>query len=108
VKELGANLVKVMYEIEIEAEAMHLPHEIEVDISVLKGIDQSIAAKDIALPAGVTLVTKPEEVVALIAEHKEEEEVPVEGPDMEAIGISEERGKKEEEGGETAPAEKGE
>ena len=101
----GANLVKVLHEIEIEAEAMHLPHEILVDISSLDALDKQILAGDIALPTGVTLVTGAEEVVALVAAAKEEEEVPVAGPDMTAIGISEERGKKEEEGAENAPSE---
>lgn len=102
VKELGANLVKVLHEVEIEAEATNLPHEINVDISVLANINDQILAKDIALPAGVTLVTAPEEVVALIQEAREEEEETSTEVDMSQIGISEERGKKEEEEGEAA------
>ncbi|MES2014227.1 MAG: 50S ribosomal protein L25 [Patescibacteria group bacterium] len=98
VKELNGNLVKALHEIEIEAEATNLPHSITVDVSVLNEIDGQILAGDIKLPAGVTLVTGAEEVVALIAAAKEEVEAPIAGPDMTAIGISEDRGKKEEEG----------
>jgi len=102
VKELNGNLVKALHEIEIEAEATNLPHSITVDVSVLSAIDSQILAGDITLPAGVTLVTDAETVVVLIATANEEVEEPVAGPDMSAIGISEDRGKKEEE---AAPSE---
>ena len=104
VKEKGANVVKVLHEVEVEAEAMHLPHELIVDISSLVNLESFVSAKDIQLPAGVELVTDPEEVVVTVAMPDEEPEEPVAGPDMESIGISEERGKKEEEG-EAAPEE---
>lgn len=104
VKELNGNLVKALHEIEIEAEATNLPHSITIDVSVLVAIDSQILAGDVALPSGVTLVTDAEAVVVLIATANEEVEVPVTGPDMSAIGISEDRGKKEEEG-EVAEAE---
>lgn len=97
VKELGANLVKVLHELEVEAEATNLPHNLSVDISGLATLESVILAKDIPLPAGVVLVTDPEETVAIVAMPEEEKEEPVVGPDMAAIGISEERGKKEEE-----------
>ena len=72
--EAGANLVKVMHELEVEADPMNLPHTIEVDLSVLVVLDDQIRAKDLALPAGVELVTEPEEVVALVQEVIEEKE----------------------------------
>jgi len=97
VKELGANLIKVLHEIEVEAEATNLPHEVTVDLSGLKTLEDHIAAKDITLPAGVELITDPEEAVVTLAMPDEEPEEPVQGPDMESIGISEDRGKKEEE-----------
>jgi large subunit ribosomal protein L25 len=99
VKELNGNLVKALHEIEVEADPMNLPHEIEIDVSVLDELDKQIVAGDITLPAGVTLITGPEEVIAtVIAAVEEKEEEVVAAPDMTAIGISEERGKKEEEG----------
>lgn len=101
VKELGANIIKVLHEIEVEADAMSLPHELTVDISSLATLDSQVLAKDIQLPSGVTLVTDPEEVVATVQMPEEEPVEPVAAPDMASIGISEERGKKEEEGGET-------
>ncbi len=102
VKDLGGILVKVLHEIELEAEPKNLPHVVSVDIAALATLDSQILAKDIKLSAGVTLVTKPEEVVASIAVPKEEvEEVPV---DLASIEMSEKKGLKPEEGAE-APAE---
>ena len=57
VKTLGGSLVKVLHEIEIEALPQALPHSIEVDISALVDFDSQIHAKDIKLPAGVSLKT---------------------------------------------------
>ena len=93
----GGNLVKALHELEVEADPMNLPHDLKVDISALAEINSHILAKDIALPAGVTLVTGGDEVVATVVEAKEEEVVPVTAPDMTAIETSVERGKKEEE-----------
>ncbi len=103
VKDLGGALIKVLHEIEIEALPKDLPHNIEIDISPLATFEDQIKASDIKLPAGVTLVLEPEEVVALVAAPKEEvEEVaPV---DVSAIELSEKKGKKEEEEGAEAPA----
>lgn len=104
VKDLGANLVKALHDIEVEADPMNLPHELTVDVSGLVSLDMQILAKDIPLPSGVTLITKPEEVVALVAEAVEEKE-PEPAPDIASIELSEERGKKEEVGeGEPTPA----
>ena len=79
VKDLGAVLVKVMYDLEIEAEPKNLPQKIEVDISPLAAFGNAITAKEVKLPEGVTLVASPEETVASVYEPKEEviEEVPV-------------------------------
>ena len=102
----GANLVKTMHEVEVEADPMNLPHELSVDISKLVAVGDQILASDIALPAGVTLVTDATEVVALAAEAKEEvlEEAPT-AVDMTQIGDSVERGKKDEEAAADAPTE---
>jgi large subunit ribosomal protein L25 len=50
----------------IEAEATHIPQQLEVSIEGLE-IGQSVHAKDVALPSGSTLHTDPEAVVVLIA-----------------------------------------
>ena len=91
----GSNIVKVMHEVEIKADAAHLPHDIEVDISVLEKVGDQVHARDIKLPEGVTLMTHEDEVVALVQEVQEEkeEEVPV-AVDMAAIEV-EKKGKEE-------------
>lgn len=101
VKDLGGNLVRTLFEIEVEADPMNLPHELNVDITPLLVIGDHVLAKDIVLPPGVMLVTGPDEVVAIIAAANQEpvEEVVAE-VDMAAIGDSVERGKKDEEGSE--------
>lgn len=106
VKELGGTLVKVLYELEVRGLPKDLPQEVVIDITSLTTLESHIAAKEIALPDGVVLVTGPEEIVAAIAVAKEEEVAPVE---FDAAKIEvEEKGKKEEEEipGEETPKEK--
>lgn len=96
VKDLGAVLVKVLHDIEIEATPKDLPHRVEIDISSLVSFGSQVFARDIKLPSGVELLENADEVVASVYEPKEEkvEEVPV---DLSAIEV-EKKGKKEEEG----------
>lgn len=70
-KTLGAMIVKVMHEIEVECLPRNLPSELKVDLSKLVDLDSQILASDIDLPEGVELVTGGEEVVALAKEAKE-------------------------------------
>lgn len=91
----GANLVKVMHELPIEADAANLPHEIEVDISVLAAEGAQIHVSDLKIPHGVTVQAEADEVVALIqAVEVEAEEETVAAPDMDAIEV-EKKGKEE-------------
>lgn len=95
IKDLGGILVKVLYELKIEAMPKDLPHNIEIDISTLANFGDQVLAKDIKLPKGVELKEHPEEVVALVSaprEEKEEEAVPI---DLSAIEV-EKKGKEEE------------
>ena len=102
VKDLGGILVKVLHELEIEAMPKDLPHNLTVDVVSLATFEDRIFAKDVVLPAGVTLLTKPEEVVASVAQAVEEvvEEAPV---DLTAIEV-EKKGKEVKEGEEGAAA----
>jgi len=95
VKDLGANLVKTLYEIEVKGVPEKLPHSFIVDISSLSTLDSQISAGSIILPVGVTLITKSEEVIAAIAVAKEEV---VESPvvDLASIEVTK-KGKKEDE-----------
>lgn len=96
-KELGGIVIKVLHDLPIEAFPKDLPHEIVVDLTVLKNFESQILVKDLILPAGVTATVEPEEVVVTISQATEEPEEPAAAPDLSAIEISEDRGKKEEE-----------
>jgi large subunit ribosomal protein L25 len=91
----GANLVKVMHELEIEADPANLPHEIEVDISKLAAEGDQIHVSDIKLPSGVVAKVEAEEVVALIQAVAIEVEEETVAPDMDSIEV-EGKGKSEE------------
>ncbi len=95
-EKLGGALVKVLHEVDIKAEADKLPEHIDVDLSSLLDFDARITVADLKAPAGVEIDTDKEQIVALVNETKEEvEEVaPV---DVANIGLSVEKGKKDEE-----------
>jgi large subunit ribosomal protein L25 len=90
----GANMVKVLHEVEVEADPMNLPHEFTVDISVLAELNAQIHVKDIKLPPGVTFVTDENEVIVLTQEvaAEKEEAAPA---DISSVEV-EEKGKKDE------------
>jgi large subunit ribosomal protein L25 len=95
----GANLVKVIHELEIEADPANLPHEITVDISSLKTVGDQILVSDLTIPAGVEVMVEGEQVVALVQEVEVEEEASAAVPDMASIEV-EKKGKEEEKSGE--------
>jgi large subunit ribosomal protein L25 len=97
VKNNLGTLVKVLHEVEIEALPKDLPHVLSVDISKLVDLNSQILVSDVTLPAGVGMITKGTEVVASIAEQKEEKEEAAGPVDLSAIEV-EKKGKKEEEG----------
>lgn len=110
VKNMGAILIKVVHELNVEALPKDLPPKLEVDISGLANFNDRFLVGDLKLPAGVKVLANPEDVIALVEEPKAEAEVPVEAPGLENIEVVDKKGKKEEEGaveGETtAPAAK--
>ena len=85
--------MKVLHQIEVEADPMSLPQHLSVDLSVLAQVNDQIHVRDVVLPAGVTLVTSADDVVALAQEVVAEEEAatPV---DISSIEI-EKKGKEE-------------
>jgi large subunit ribosomal protein L25 len=91
------NLVKVLYELEIEALPADLPHSLFVDISKLETIDDQVFVSDIKLPAGIAVINNPSDVVASIVLQVEEKEEVVAPVDLSAIEV-EKKGKKEEDG----------
>ena len=78
VKNEGGVLVHPLDNLEVEALPRALPHEIEVDISVLTELDQSITVGDLRLPTGVTTDADPTTVIAQVIASKLEQEVAAE------------------------------
>ena len=62
----GGILDQQLTVLHVEAEATHIPEQIEVDATVLDAVGSSIHAGDLALPSGLTLLTDPEALVAQI------------------------------------------
>ncbi len=102
-KELGGSLIKVLHDIEIEALPKDLPHKIEVDITALVDFKSTIKASDIKLPPGVELAIKGDDIVASVAEPKEEIEEAAAPVDLSTIEVAK-KGKEAKEGAEGADA----
>ena len=104
VKALGGTLVKALDEISIKCLPRDLVQYIDIDISVLKDFNDSIHVEDLKVPAGIEIVTEGEIMVAMVSEPKEEKveaTAKTEEAQVEAVGASAEKGKKEAEGADT-------
>lgn len=88
VKDKAAVLVTVISEIEVKALPADLPDHFEVEIGNLNEFGQSILIKDLKIPAGVELLTGPEETVVTVQEPKQEVEEKPAAPAVPAEGES--------------------
>lgn len=105
VEELEGVLITNKDKIEIECLPRNLPHEIEVDLSVLKELDDSIQVRDLKLPEGVEVLDDADDSIAVVNARREEEEEPVVDEADAVAGIEVEGADKDEaegEGGEAA------
>ncbi|MDA0676857.1 MAG: 50S ribosomal protein L25 [Chloroflexi bacterium] len=92
----GAGVVtQAVYEITVLAKPFDIPHEIEVDCSVLVDLDADIKAGDLKLPSGVELVSDADARIAWIQPPRVAEETEEAG-----VGEGEEGAAGEEEGSE--------
>lgn len=66
VKSLGGVLVKLVNEIEVECLPQDLPHNIEVNISSLVTLTDTIHVKDLVIPAKVKLLTEADEMIVKV------------------------------------------
>jgi len=85
----GGTLLNASGSVKVRARPDHLPQVIEVDLAVLVDFDAAIHARDLPIPAGVTLLTDPDEIVFKVAPPRvQEAEVAapaaVEAPEAEA------------------------
>jgi len=67
VKDLGGTLVQYINELEIKAMPQDLPHDIKVVIDGLNTFEDRILVKDLILPKGIKVLTKPDEIVVSVA-----------------------------------------
>ena len=97
----GGSLDLVHLEIEVECLPTQIPEKIEIETKAMK-INDAVHVKDLTLPQGIVCLLSPEDVVLAIHPPREEEVKPAEE------GVAEpevmEKGKKDKEGEEGAPA----
>ncbi len=101
VKDLAGILVTEFSTMHVKGLAQQLPREITVDLSGLKTFEDRILVKDLKMPEGVEVLRDLDEIVAHVAEPREEEVIEEE-PVVEAEGEGGEGGEKP--AGETEPA----
>lgn len=69
----GGVFVRTMNEIEVEALPADLPHEITIDIAVLKLVGDQITLKDVKVPSAVVIGGEDEIIASIIAAKTEDE-----------------------------------
>lgn len=74
-KKKNVSVMHIIDSLHIEALPDHIPHNLEIDLSILEELDQAIHVKDIKLAADITLLTDPEQIIAKAIEAKREAEV---------------------------------
>ena len=94
--EEGGVLQQVAYEVQIETLPGDIPQELTLDVSSL-GMNENLILADLRLPEGITLVSDPEEVAAIVTAPTEITE-----EDLEAAGVVEEEPEEVVEEGEEA------
>lgn len=75
VKGEGGTLVKSLLEVEVSCLPANLPHEIEVDLSVLKTFEDAITIADLKLGTGVVVTGSPTLTVATVSRPMTEDEM---------------------------------
>jgi len=74
IKEKNGLLVKSLQEVEVEALPMDIPHLLQVDISKILEIGQSLYVKDLVLPKTAKFLVSPETVVVTVTAKLTEEQ----------------------------------
>jgi len=90
IRDRGGILVQNMNSVEVECLPANMPHNIEVDLSVLTELDQAVHVKDLSFDEGVTILTDPEQSIIQIARSKVEVEIAEELTEAEAEAEAEE------------------
>ncbi len=106
----GGILIEAMDEVEVEAFPQDLPEKIEVDLSKLLAIGDSLYVRDLPKSSKYEYVVEPDTVVASITEQAAEEEVaaPVLTPDQVVVETEEKKAERQAKADESAKAAKAE
>jgi large subunit ribosomal protein L25 len=99
---LGGTLIHTVDHVRVRALPENLPERIEFSIEPLVDFEAAIHLRDLAIPADVSLLSDPDEVVAkVVPPHVVEEEVAAPAAEEEAVPAEEEAEAGEAEKGET-------
>jgi large subunit ribosomal protein L25 len=82
--EAGGVLIQPLNELEIEALPMALIPSIQLDVTGLTEIGDSITVADIEVPEGVTILNRPDETIVQVT-FMEEEELEEPQPELELL-----------------------
>ena len=93
-------LLQSLDHIQVEALPMNIPQSIEVDISVLEELDDALFVRDLKVPAGLTVLSAPDQVVVKVSPPKVEAEIEEEELAEDEEGEEGEEGAEEGEEGE--------
>ncbi len=81
IKNLGGSLIKDADEIEVKCLPGDLVNHIDVDISKLNELGDTIHIKDLNIPEGMEVAQDPDGMVAIVVEPKEEKEEEIPSPE---------------------------
>ncbi len=106
IEEREGILLQGLSTVEVECLPGDLVDAIEVDLSELTEVDQAVHVRDLAIPAGIDVLTDPDEMIVRVVPLEEEEELPAveememmmpEAEEVEVITAAEEEESSEEE-----------
>lgn len=86
VSDIG-QVAKVLYELEVECEPRNLPSQIDVDLSLLREIGDTITVSDLKIGEGVMPTLSPEEIVVTTSEAQAAEVIVDEAVDFSTIEV---------------------
>ncbi|MFH1656774.1 MAG: 50S ribosomal protein L25 [Candidatus Nealsonbacteria bacterium] len=98
VKDLGGTLVKEAQELTVKALPQNLPHDIKINVEILKTFEDEILVKDIKLTEGVKIIKEPEALIVKVSPPQKEEEEFEKPADEEAEKVEGAEGEEKTEG----------
>jgi large subunit ribosomal protein L25 len=111
-EKLGGTLIHLINQVTVRALPGELPESLQLDVTPLATFEEVLHVSDIPIPAGVTLVTEPDEAIARVQPPRVEEEpevAPAEAVEgAEGAEAAAAEGAAPAEGAEGAAAERGE